>query len=247
MNFAVKGGIGDFLQCLPFMMAHPEHRYFVVSHYGNATAFFAHLDISVNELPLGAVRGVEDCPRQLFFAGNPFPRPQLIFSGKRPVVGIHLGGSDYSLSTEKRFGFPPKAIPTVLLDLLVERSDDTYDFLVFGSPQELDRLGWIDNPRVRMVRSDDITVSLSHVIECTAMIGSDSAFKTMSAMLRIPTIVLMGDYRDDHRDDRFIHPYYMEHVLSYFRYKDLTCEDELDEAVKFCLNRLEAKCSVSQT
>ena len=29
----IKGGIGDFLQCLPHVMAHPEHQYLVASHH----------------------------------------------------------------------------------------------------------------------------------------------------------------------------------------------------------------------
>lgn len=240
MRYAVKGGIGDFLQCLPFMLAHPDDRYFVASHYNDVMGFFGHFGLFVEEVPLGQMPSVEPCPRQLFFDRNPFPAASPIFKGSRPVVGVHLGGSSYSLSVEERFGFPPKAIPRTVLEGLV--SPD-YEFLVFGSPKELDELGEIKG--ARLVREDSIITSLSRVAECSVLIGSDSSFKTMSAMLRIPTVVLMGDYRDDHRDQRFIDPYVREGVISVFRYRDLTFE--INAAVRFCREQLEAKCLAFQT
>ena len=242
-TFAVKGGIGDFLQCLPFMLAHKDNRYLVATHYDRPWEFFDQLGIyTTYDVSLGRLGGVKECPRQTFFGVNPFPRRPPIFTGNRPVVGIHLGGSGYSLSVEKRFGFPPKALPRSILDGIIAGGNE-YDLLLFGSPEELDEIGCIGH--ARKVRNDNIIVSLSHVAECSAFIGSDSAFKTMSAMLEIPTIVLMGDYRDGHRDSRFIEPY--DDVIATFRYKDLTNPDEVAAAVEFCLELLEAKCLVSQT
>lgn len=238
-TFAVKGGIGDFLQCLPFMMAHPENLYLVASHYDRVVEFFESFGIDVEELSLGQLSGIDECPRKLFFDRNPFPGRKPICNGNRPVVGVHLGGSGYSLSVEKRFGFPPKALPRSLLEGIILPG---YDFLVFGSLEELDELGAIDG--ARRVWNRNVITNLSHVAECSAFIGSDSAFKTMSAMLRIPTIVLMGDYKDEHRDKRFIGPYIDAGVMSAWRYRDLTQGHEVRAAVKFCLEKLETICSL---
>lgn len=245
--YAVKGGIGDFLQCLPFMLSHPEHKYLVASHYDDATLFFKRLGIDVHEISLGRLGGVDVCPRQLFFQDNPFhPRPPQFPTSSIPVVGVHIGGSDYSLSVEKRFGFPPKALPQIVLTHFLS-ADTPYNFLLFGSPRELGDMDRVNGPRLRLISSDDITVSLSHVAECSILIGSDSAFKTMSAMLRIPTVVWVGDYKDEHRDSRFIDPYVSAGVVSVFRYKDLTREEEVRAGVKFCFDQLEVKCSLCPT
>ena len=103
--YAVKGGIGDFLQCLPFMLSNPNETYLVASHYDQVTRFFGKLGLKVHEMPLGRLGGYELCPRQLFFDKNPFPRR---IGSSRPLLGVHLGGSSYSLSVEKRFGFAEK-------------------------------------------------------------------------------------------------------------------------------------------
>src|SRR5258708_23816455 len=123
-----------------------------------------------------------------------------------------------------------------MLAQLVSKSEG-YNFLLFGSPKELDELDSVEGP-VHFVRSENVSKSLGRVSECSVFIGSDSAFKTMSAMLRIPTIVLVGDYRDYHRDKRFIEPYVDAGVISTFRYKDLTYSGEVQQGVCFCVTWL---------
>jgi hypothetical protein len=241
MRFAVKGGIGDFLQCLPFMLDHPEHRYLVASHHDRVSEFFGTLGVEVEESLLGRTVGVEDCPRQTFFRfrDNPFPRRAPIFTDGRPVVGVHLGGSAYSVSLQQRFGLPSKVLPRAVLDALVAGAPQ-YNFLLFGSPSELDNLGEKENatPHLRLVRHEDAAVSLSCVAQCAALVGSDSAFKTMSAMLRIPTVVWVGGHPDEHRDTRFIDPYAAAGVMSVFRYWDLGDAHEVAAGVDFTLGRL---------
>jgi hypothetical protein len=232
---AVKGGIGDFLQYLPFMLAHPEHRYLVASHYNRVQEFFEPLGVKVEELSLGRLAGIDNCPRSLFLKGNPFKPQAPVFTDRGPI-GVHLGGSAYSLSVEKRFGLPSKALPLTVLEMLVWASN--HNFLLFGSPEELAELGVKESHRVRFINSEDVTVSLSHVAECSALIGSDSAFKTMSAMLGIPTVVWVGDYTDTFRDANFIHPYVRAGVMSVFRYNDLSSNDEVSSGVNFSLGHL---------
>jgi len=223
-SYAVKGGIGDFLQCLPFMKAHPGNLYYVASHHNDVQGFFSKVGVGVVEVPLGQMPDIEMCPRELFFRENPFPSespPRTLW------VGVHLGGSSYSLSVEARFGFPPKALPKIFFEKLA--MDKRFNFLIFGPGGELGSL--FDQ--------------LAAISLCSAFIGSDSAFKTMASMLKIPTIVLHGDYRDDHRDKRFIEPYVEAGVMTTFRYRDM--EIEADAAVAFCIERLEALCLTSQT
>jgi len=236
-SFAVKGGIGDFLQCLPFMLNHPEYRYLVVSHYDRATEFFSSVGLTVQEMPLGKVKGIEVCPRQLFFT-NPFRRQKPIFTNG-PVLGIHLGGSDYSISVEKRFGFPPKNLPVSVWNALIK---EECNILIFGTVAEFDALvpDWRNSrsKNIKYVVDDDVTVSLSRVAECSTFIGSDSAFKTMSAMLHIKTIVWVGDYKDEFRDEKFIDPYVKAGVMEVFRYRDLNSDWEVREGVRFCREQL---------
>jgi hypothetical protein len=243
--FAIKGGIGDFLQCLPFVLEHPGNSYLVASHYDRATQFFQSLGIEISEFSYGRLVGTSLCPRRLFFDDPPFRRQSRIFGDRRPVVGVHLGGSDYSLSTELRFGFPPKALPGRVLDELVRGGPD-YNFLVFGSPSELEALDAIVSRRVRYVREQDVTVSLSRVSECDVLVGSDSAFKTMSAMLRVPTVVWMGDYQDLHRDGNFVDPYVAAEVMEVFRYRHFSSA-EIARGIEFTLDQIGSACSVSLT
>lgn len=236
-SIAVKGGIGDFLQCVPFMLAHPEYRYLVASHNDCIQEFFGALNIEVEELSLGRLKGADACPRSLFFNSNPFPQQTPIFTGTRPVVGVHLGGSSYSLNVERRFGFPLKALPlSVLRELLLNGTQ--YDFLLFGSVDELAEFGVKENHHLKLVNNADISVNLSHVAECSILIGSDSAFKTMSAMLKIPTVVWVGDYRDDFRDVNFINPYVKAGVMTVFRYRNLSFGYEVATGVNFSLEQV---------
>lgn len=236
-TFAVKGGIGDFLQCLPFMLKHPKNWYLVASHYERAPEFFAAVGLTIEEMPFSRLGGTSLCPRQLFLNKNPFLEQKLTFNNDRPVLGIHLGGSNYSLSVEKRFGFPPKALPVTVLKAIVS-ANKQYNILVFGLASEFDDLvpTWRQarSDYLKFIADDDITVSLSRVSECSILIGSDSAFKTMSAMLSIPTIVWVGNYRDDFRDSTFITPYVEAGIMSVIPYWDLNSNDSVYANVKQC-------------
>lgn len=245
-NIAVKGGIGDFLQCVPFMLEHTEHKYLVASHYDRVLEFFSAVGLTVEELSLGRLTGIENCPRRLFFDFNPFPVPKPIFTDGRPVLGIHLGGSNYSISVEKRFGFPSKALPAPVLKNLIWAFKGQYNILVFGEAAEFDILTpeWRKSTKEALKFLDaPIAVSLSHVSECSALIGSDSAFKTMSAMLRIPTVVWVGDYKDDFRDSNFISPYVTANVMETVRYLNLRSSYEVLCGVELCQKFLTGKLS----
>jgi len=237
-TFAVKGGVGDFLQCLPYMRAHPEHRYLVASHHDRVAEFFAAAGVRAEEEYLGKLGGVAACPRATFFDRWPFPwAPRRLFSDDRPIVGVHLEASSYSLNVERRFGFPPKTLPATVLTKLMSALPDR-NFFLFGSLGEAIDLEINTRANFRVVRKPNVADSLLHVHQCSALVGSDSAFKTMSAMLRIPTIVWVGDYLDRDRDERFVDPYVEAGVMSVFRYRDLSKENEVDAGVKFCVEQI---------
>jgi hypothetical protein len=235
-SIAVKGGIGDFLQCLPFMLTHPNNRYLVASHCDNVQEFFVAVGLTVEEVSLGKLTSVDNCPRQRFFRKNPFVKQPPIFTNGRPVLGVHLGGSNYSISVEKRFGFPSKALPITVLNSLIA-ANKWHNILVFGTASEFDALvpAWreFESEYLKFVDAD-VTVSLSRVAECSMFIGSDSAFKTMSAMLHIQTVVWIGDYKDDFRDSKFIDPYVKAGVMTTIRYRDLTSDYEVRTGVQVC-------------
>ena len=245
----VRGGIGDFLQCLPFMLAHPERRYGVATHFADAEAFFRSLGIEVDAIYSFAdlagdqaaglwqyqVGLTEACPRNLFFKEPetrrdwPFPVRNRIFSGDRPVLGVHLGGSAFSINAQKQLGLVSKALP---LDVLAGLYDDPqYDILLFGSSDEIAALNIHGISRHKIISCPNVADSLAFVAQCSAFVGSDSAFKTMAAMLKIPTVVWLGDYRDDFRDQTFIDPYVKAGVMAVYRYSDLTNLDQIARGI----------------
>ena len=239
----VCGGIGDFLQCLPFMLAHPERSYVVATHFSGASIFFFSLGVDVedvlayaalNHLPMVeealCETGVtEACPRHTFFSdGSPFKPVVPVFTGNRPILGIHLGGSTFSIDAQRQLGLVSKALPVAVMRGF---TNDGYDILLFGTRWEIDDLGIVETDHLRFVCDPDATVSLAHVEQCSAFVGSDSAFKTMAAMLRIPTVVWLGDYHDDFRDQVFIDPYVKAGVMAVCRYTDLTQPEQVAAGV----------------
>jgi hypothetical protein len=85
----------------------------------------------------------------------------------------------------------------------------------------LQNINLYPSENLAVVSHDDPIKSLSYVKQCNAFIGSDSGFKTMSAMSKIPTYVWLGDYIDEPRDKLHIDPYVCDGVMEVFRYKDV--------------------------
>lgn len=234
----LSGGAGDFLQCAPFMLAnrHLPIRYLVASHLHGADDLFRALGITVEKIAffhdmasqnqvLETFRHLgelQPCPRYQYFQAPPFAVPARLFDEQRKTLGIHLGGSTFSIQLQKQFGLPIKALP---IRLLREFLDETVNLLVFGSQAEIAALQVAEQDNLRFVCFPEISKSLAYVSHCDGFVGSDSAFKTMSAMLRIPTVVWMGNYVDPPRDQTFINPYVRDKVIFTFRYARLDDEE----------------------
>ena len=83
--------------------------------------------------------------------------------------------------------------------------------------------------------SKKIMDSLSLVHQCDFFVGSDSAFKTMASMLKIPTIVLHENSPNHFRDRVFIKPYLNSKVMFVYKYKKLQGL-EVKKAIQYVLN-----------
>jgi hypothetical protein len=241
----VEGGVGDFLQCLPFLESCSgcPPQIVVLTHFKPAHAFFERLGFhaaeihqfsDLNELraltaSMGSRERLSRCPRSRYFDEMPFEPKSISFPRARPVLGVHLGGSTFSIGVQKQMGVVTKELPPALLHELL--SDDSLNIILFGSPPEIESLGIKESDSLKWACLPDIVDSLSLARQCNAFVGSDSVVKTMTAMLKIPTVVWIGDYPDPTRDGAFIDPYVRDRVMQVYRFKDLA--SGFEEGVRF--------------
>lgn len=240
-NLILNGGIGDFLQFIPYLLS-PEasgHAVYVATHQRGVENLFSTLKIPVIKYfyfsntdekniinqELNRISGIQQPPRAHYFKSNPFPTKPHIFSSSNKVIGVHLGGSSYSINIQKSLGIPTKNIPSNILEFLHSLN---YNILVFGTKSELSSLKISNSENIKLISEDRIYDSLSYVAKCDAFVGSDSAFKTLSAMLKIPTIVWLGDYKDEFRDRTFITPYVTAGTMEVYRYTNLLESSQLE-------------------
>lgn len=240
-NLIVNGGIGDFLQFIPYLLS-PEASSFdvyVSTHQQGVADLFSALKIPVIKFfyfestdeqniinqEINKINGIQQPPRTNYYKSNPFPTKPKIFSSDHKVIGVHLGGSSYSINIQKSLGIPTKNIPSIILDYLHSLN---YNILVFGSKYELSLLQVNNSETIKLISEDSIYDSLSYIEQCDAFVGSDSAFKTLSAMLKIPTLVWMGDYKDEFRDRTFITPYVLAGIMETYRYTNLLETPQVD-------------------
>ena len=242
----VRGGIGDMLQSLPFMLAHPSAKYVVFTHFLRAEAFYQALGIKIHQFyfysnldehkalnkQLFHSDEIYLCPRSVFMENSPFAARPSFFENSRPVVGLHFGasaiGSKKTLSVE------------FVQQLLNRLSALNLNLMVFCTKNELEffkEIKVFETEQLKFACEEDVTKSLSLVAQCHAFLGSDSAFKTMSSMLSIPTMVLFEDDKNRFRDRTFINPYSKFGVMQVFKYKSLNADD-VEKALAFVLASL---------
>jgi len=234
-KYFLSGGGGDFLQCVPFMLAKGQenNRYYVSTHLASAESIFSQLGINIevieyfkninqNKIILAKYKilgATTPCPRSKYFYNNPFPAPLWHkFENNYPIIGVHLGGSEFSLRIQSQLSLPLKKLPSTLVEQITQNE---VNCLLFGTKEEIDQLNIKQTNNLRFVCEENIAESLSYVQFCDYFIGSDSVFKTMSSMLKIPTMVWMGDYSDPFRDRVFTGPYVNDGVMKCYRYNDL--------------------------
>lgn len=244
-SLVITGGVGDFLQCIPYLSRNPTNDYVVITHFTKAKQFFWAFGIKPSEVNifsnLDEERVIKNrvfnnsrsykCPRDLFFEKNPLVCNNKSFKAR--TVGVHMSGSNFTVNLELKKGLTPKALPnSFILSLLDCLQDLNLIVIFFGTKKEILDLRIKEHSKLRIFCDDDITKNLSYVSHCDAFIGSDSAFKTMSSMLKIPTILLYTKGKNNFRDRMFINPYVKENVVHPFRYKDFS-ESEIKKTIAF--------------
>jgi hypothetical protein len=246
----IEGGVGDFLQCIPFLKScgNDAPQLLVLTHFRDAHLFFTRLELRVAEIyPYANVPELQKvyrdistrellcrCPRRQYFEQAPFKTRFVTFAQHRPVIGVHLGGSAFSIGVQKQWGVVTKELPVALLHSLL--STNRFNIILFGSSAEIESLGVTEGSSLRVACFPDVTESLSLAAQCKAFVGSDSAVKTMTAMLRIPTIVWLGDYADPMRDSVLIDPYVRDQVMQVYRFKRHPAD--LESGLRFTMEAL---------
>lgn len=154
----------------------------------------------------------------------PIPPASLARAAALPVrsrvIGLHPVGSAFSRQLGHRRGTPVKQLPVGVVVRLSRALDDgDTSILLFCAPGERAAYEGADS-RLQIVAHEDPWDALACVTLCHRVVAVDSLIKTMSALLRIPTIVLLGDHRDRFRDKHFIRPYVRDGVMRVVRFTD---------------------------
>lgn len=259
MKFYVRGGIGDFLQNCWFVCNNKTREFIIHTHFKEAESFFKNLNIentsfyyfntmeehdSEVDNILGnhgenSTTNIRDCPR-CFYSDIDFSQESKdqakAFSGRftnnKPIIGIHPFGSNFSSDTYSRFNLPPKHIPAEVVSQII---NEDYNYIIFGSKSQLESYGVKESGNV--LHTDmGIESCLELVKHCAKFLGTDSCFKTMSAMVRVPTYCVLGDFEDGLRDKFFIDQYEKDDVMKVFRFKDM--EKEKGALIEFLKTKM---------
>ena len=244
ITLQIQGGIGDFLQHLPFILQHKSYSYIVLTHFLHAESFFKALGIKVKKYyfytnwedyveirdKLQTLPNTYVCPRTLFFKENPFSVTKKKSPKKNYVIGIHMGSSKIGSGKALSQDFVNKIFET-LIQL-------QYKIILFGTDDELKSLEIKSSEYVIFAKDKNVIKNLSLVNQCDLMVASDSVFKTMASMLNIPSIVLHKDNANHFRDRTFIEPYVKAGSMSVYKYQNL--EDEVDDALVFTMKNINA-------
>ena len=250
-TLVITGGIGDILLCLPFLLQNKQRnlKVNVLTHFKGAQRIFDSLSIPVNKIAyysndaerlklqpeIIGPREHYPCPKRWYFDANPFNSKNIDIDGTRPTLGIQLGGSAISIDMQNKIGLPNKSLPIEFLQNILAL--DIFNVILFGSQSEIDSYGLVESQHLHFACYPNIDESLSLVSKCDCFVGSDSSIKSITAMLQMPTFVLMGDYQDPYRDANFIDVYCKNSSFKVFRYKDinLDLQDGLKELKKYFL------------
>ena len=250
-SIEIHGGIGDFLQHLPFILKNKSARYIVATHFKGAPSFFKSLNVKVDQYYFYSnkeeYREIRDllkqdkysyiCPRALFFKASPFGKLKAPSHTVRNTVGIHPGAS--SLASYK-------AIPVEFIKILVGYlNQEGFKVILFGTKKELSKIQSLKNKDTLFASDTNIIKNLSRVEHCDFFIGSDSVFKTMASMLRKPTIVLHQNHKNNFRDRVFIKPYAKEHMVDVYPYTNFN-KREMKSALQFISNVMNVKLNFLQ-
>jgi hypothetical protein len=232
-SYVIKGGIGDILQYLPFVLKNKKIRYIVLTYFKDAPNFFFGLGITNCQFifysnkdeygkynrSLNCQKNIYQCPRDIFFSSQPFKGiKEKFIDAKRKVVGLHFNSSQ--INTAHTI---PKDLQKKLINMLIR---DQFNVIVFSSNDEYKAMEKIKSKFVKYSHDSNLIKNLAKVIHCDFFVGSDSAFKTMSSMLKIHTIVIYPNIKMSSFGQRmFFEPYLKEKILSIYKLNKNTSEE----------------------
>ena len=225
----IHGGVGDFLQHLPFLLKHKSAKYIVATHFLAAKSFFETLGIHVSQYyfynnadeyqiirhKLKKLKYSYWCPKHVFFDAVPFKAQERLKLKTNVVIGLQIGSSRLTNS--------PLSIKFALklIDILLGIG---CSLILFGTKKEIDQLKLKPKKELFFATDKDITKNLSLVQFCDLLIGGESVFKTMSSMSKIKTLVIHEDNNNRFRDRVFTNPYIQTGVMNVYKYKNLDNE-----------------------
>jgi len=232
----IHGGVGDFLQHLPFVLKNKSAKYIVATHFLAAKAFFESLGIQVSKYYFynnaDEYRAIRQelrklshsywCPKQVFFDVMPFKVEKKPKLKTDIVIGLQIGSSRLT-NSPLSIKFALKLVHALL--------NMRCSIILFGTKKEIDQLKLKASKGLFFATDKDITKNLSLVQFCDLLIGGESVFKTMSSMSGIQTLVIHEDNNNRFRDRVFTYPYIQEGVMHVYKYKDL--ENEIPLVINF--------------
>jgi len=232
----IHGGVGDFLQHLPFVLKNKSAKYIVATHFLAAKAFFESLGIQVSKYYFynnaDEYRAIRQelrklshsywCPKQVFFDVMPFKVEKKPKLKTDIVIGLQIGSSRLT-NSPLSIKFALKLVHALL--------NMRCSIILFGTKKEIDQLKLKASKGLFFATDKDITKNLSLVQFCDLLIGGESVFKTMSSMSGIQTLVIHEDNNNRFRDRVFTYPYIREGVMHVYKYKDL--ENEIPLVINF--------------
>ena len=232
----IHGGVGDFLQHLPFVLKNKSAKYIVATHFLAAKAFFETLGIQVSQYYFynnadehrairQELRNLSHsywCPKQVFFDVMPFKVEKKPKLKTDIVIGLQIGSSRLT-NSPLSIKFALKLVHALL--------NMRCSIILFGTKKEIDQLKLKRSKGLFFATNKDITKNLSLVQFCDLLIGGESVFKTMSSMSGIQTLVIHEDNNNRFRDRVFTYPYIREGVMHVYKYKDL--ENEIPLVINF--------------
>jgi hypothetical protein len=162
---------------------------------------------------------------------------------KYTTIGIHPFGSNFSndFLINKR-NVVSKNLSLKFVDDVIEKIYKQYSntiFMIFGSYNESS--WYFENPfysypTILPAFNNDINSTIFLVEKCDLVIATDSAIKSISCIMKIPTIVLVGDYQDHPRDSKFINPYIENDCLITIKFSSE--EDLLNKTTQTACNAI---------
>jgi len=226
----LRGGVGDILLRLNNIKS-GEH-YKVFSHFKQAAdlvkPYTNDFECIPMTTPIGYIKD-EVAPTtypSLCIPQEALKKAQEALPSNKTIVGIHPIGSDLSRAYDASTGRPQKIMTKAFLQGLRSHFDPSlYELLLFCSKEEIKLFNNLD---IRIISEPYIWDCFAFVSKCNLVIAVDSAIKTVSAIMHIPTIVLLGDYVDSGRDI-FINPYKEIIPIKFFNI-DLKLKETIKQA-----------------